>query len=588
LDTQGAVVVRYDCPSYGSLSAVVQMSDYVHKLYLNSIAQSAEEYWYGTTLDAVVWSPDKRVSGFMSMINTSTEPKSVQVSFIVKGVIRDLQEIQIAPHQLRKLPIDSLIKNSLEAGAGIHIAFSGKPGEIVAEGTLLNKKTGFSKYLRFVDKDLRYSSSSIKSNFLFLGVQPVEDGFPTGLAFRSVAVMRNISSVSTQVTPVVQYLIDASVRKVSLPPLALKAGESRVIDFAKEQAAGRLPADLRQGTLELDPDSNQAAVIGELFNFNDNGPGYVVGPSFTAHPARATAALWRTDGTFQTTIVIQNTGQDDQMTVKIFSEGASWERAFDIRSGGMTKINLKQIQQDAVPDKDGKLLVATSGTLSISGSHGNQSALTFDKIIHSADEADYVGHVSQPCDFVSNIQGFLTGSNNPFTPWLEEDWADGSVIDYEGWPPASSNPSLVSVSNTTSEITFLPNGSGSVDTVTLTFTDTTETCDECTTSTLTDAIAVASKSLTYLSNSCTVDPNTGNPTMVASWGTFGCALSGTSFGLPPGGSCVTFGSKNCYLITTPSCATEFCPGDKRVADGGCTKFLDEFPITSSKSPAGCS
>jgi hypothetical protein len=42
-DSQGVAVVRYQFNTYGAISAVVQTSDYVHRLYLNSIAQSAED-----------------------------------------------------------------------------------------------------------------------------------------------------------------------------------------------------------------------------------------------------------------------------------------------------------------------------------------------------------------------------------------------------------------------------------------------------------------------------------------------------------------------------------------------------------------
>jgi hypothetical protein len=76
-DSQGIVVVRYQFSTYGAVSAVVEISDYTHRLYLNSIAQSAEEFWYGTTFDAVVWALDQSTEGFMTVINTSAESKNV-------------------------------------------------------------------------------------------------------------------------------------------------------------------------------------------------------------------------------------------------------------------------------------------------------------------------------------------------------------------------------------------------------------------------------------------------------------------------------------------------------------------------------
>jgi hypothetical protein len=498
-DTQGIVVVRYQFYTYGAISAVVEMSDYTHRLYLNSIAQSAEEFWYGTSFDAVIWALDQQTEGFMSVVNTSTEAKNVQVTFSARGAVEDTQTFQVAPYQYRELKIDSLIKDSIESGGSIHVDFSGKPGDIVAEGTLLNKKTGFSKNIRFVDKELRYSNASLRTNLLLLGIQPTVDGYPLSLGFRAVSAVLNTDSAPVHVTPLIKFLRDGNVQKINLSPLTLGPNESRIIDFAREQNAGNIPSDFRQGSLELVPDGTNSSVIAELFNFSDKSGGYVIGPSFTAHPSRATTSIWRTDGSFQTTIMIENTAtQDDQITATLFSEAGSYEKAFPIAAGGLLKINIRDLQQSAVPDKNGHFLVGMSGTLSISGAHGHSSALAFDKTIHSADEADYVGHVGSPCDFVAGIFTFLTGSANPFILWLEEDWTDGSAIDYEGWPATSSNSTFVSV-DTSGNVTFHPDSSSH--SVNLTSQDTTETCDECTTGTLeaTEPVTDPALSITSIS-----------------------------------------------------------------------------------------
>src|SRR6185437_11976139 len=83
----------------------------------------------------------------------------------------------------------------------------------------------------------------------------------------------------------------------------------------------------------------------------------------------------------------------------------------------------KDLQRNHVPDKNGKFLTATSGTLHLSGSHGGRSALAFDKLVHSSSDSEYVGLLAQPCDYVTDFFPFLDSNNNS---WITEFWTDGS------------------------------------------------------------------------------------------------------------------------------------------------------------------
>lgn len=117
--------------------------------------------------------------------------------------------------------------------------------------------------------------------------------------------------------------------------MTLGVGESRLIDFAEEQKAGNLHADFNQGALELRPNTEHTSIVSELFSFDEKNGGYVVGSSFASHPARGTGSIWRIDGTFQTTIVIEKTAEAaDQMTLKLFWETGAYEKTFDVAAGG--------------------------------------------------------------------------------------------------------------------------------------------------------------------------------------------------------------------------------------------------------------
>ena len=103
------------------------------------------------------------------------------------------------------------------------------------------------------------------------------------------------------------------------------------------------------------------------------------------------------------------------------------------------------MQRDAIPDKDGHLLAATSGILSISGGHGSASKLAYDKVIHSADEANYVGLPPNPCDYVLGVSVDVFGSQNPYTLVLQLDWSQGETTYESAWSASSSNTNLAQI-----------------------------------------------------------------------------------------------------------------------------------------------
>jgi hypothetical protein len=124
---------------------------------------------------------------------------------------------------------------------------------------------------------------------------------------------------------------------------------------------------------------------------------------------------------------------------------------------GLLEINVKDLQQNAVPDEKGHLLSGTSGIFSISGSHGTQSKLTFGKLIYSTDQSDYVGLPPNSCDFVIGIDlSFaFSGEVNPFPVMADWNW---SLSGDEVQPAYDTvvNVNYVTISN---------NGSGDMATV---------------------------------------------------------------------------------------------------------------------------
>ncbi len=479
-NTNGMAVVRYDAATYAAMSAVVTASNEARHLYLNFSGKSGEELWSGNTFDAVVWSPDPDTHGFLSLINTYNGPTITHLSFIVDGHPEEGREITLAPHEQRFIQLDSVLRRSFTSGTGIHLEFTGDPGSLLPEATLLNQRTGFSKHIQFADKALHFATQTSRTHFLLLGQQPPEDGFPDQMSFRSVAVVRNIDSAPVQVTPVVKFLRNGLVQSLSLKPLTLGVNQSQLIDFKKLKESGVLPRDFVQGSLELTPNTDHTSIVSELFNYDEAKKGYVVGPSFGAHPMRSTSSIWRTDGTFQTTIMIENTAdRDDQVTLQLFSGPDSYEKLIEVSKGALVKINLKDLQKNHVPDKNGKFLTVTSGTLHLSGSHGGRSALAFDKLIHSSSDSEYVGLPAQPCDFVTDFFPFLDSNNNS---WITEDWTDGSQDTLPEGPFSWDSTYVTVTSNSVGPLLiFNPSPTGGAFSTNLTYEDIVLDCTACST-----------------------------------------------------------------------------------------------------------
>jgi hypothetical protein len=443
--------MRYTFSPYDGVSGVVLCSDEVHHLYVNSYAQSPEEYWQGTSYDAALWAPDEDTKGTISIINTSDETRTVHLTFLVKGRVEEQPILAIPARHTQTVNIDNLIARSRETGAGIHVEYSEYPGTVLVEGHLINQRNGFEKYIHFLDKTLHYPNGAVRTQFLLVGQQPAEDGFPGGISFRSVAVVRNIDPAPVHVTPILKYERDGSPRSVTLKPLTLEIGESRVIDLSKAQREGLIPAEFHQGSLKLDPNTDHASIVAELFDFNDQTGGYTIGPMFFSYPGRATQSIWRTDTGFQTTIMVENTAdKDDAVVVQLFSESGTFTKTLPIRAGDLLKINLKQWQQENVSDDNGNSVRDTYGVISLAGKNGHLSKLSFDKLIHSAVDSDYVGLPSGPgsCVGMTDAWLFLSGSQSPYSVWEEEDWSDGTIEDFQAIGTSSGNSSALQIYST--------------------------------------------------------------------------------------------------------------------------------------------
>lgn len=129
--------------------------------------------------------------------------------------------------------------------------------------------------------------------------------------------------------------------------------------------------------------------------------------------------------------MIENTAnEDDRVTLRLYSERGIYAKTFDVSAGEPLKINVRDLQQNAMPDDKGNLLFDTLGVLSLVGSHSNRSKLSYGKIFNLQNKRS---------------PAFLRG----FEVLLVLERANLNYI--PGYPPCSPPPAGAFLSSGTSE-----------------------------------------------------------------------------------------------------------------------------------------
>ena len=149
--------------------------------------------------------------------------------------------------------------------------------------------------------------------------------------------------------------------------------------------------------------------------------------------------------------MIENTAaENDRVTMNLYSERGQYSKTFDVSPGKLLKINVRDLQQNGVPDDKGNLLLDTSGVMSLVGSHNTGSKLSYEKIIHSTDQADYVGLPANACDFVTVIGMWLSDAaldGQTFPVMKTYYWTQSGPADTTAGGSGTSNSSLAHIGN---------------------------------------------------------------------------------------------------------------------------------------------
>ena len=205
--SSGGMVLRYSFPEKGPIGAVITINNARDKLSLMSPIMGREEFM-SNVLEGVFWLPDEQTKAFVAIQNTTDAPRSVLTTLFIGGRPVELDRMKVKPRETSFLQLNNELlahggnRDAISVG-GIRLAHDGVPGEIIAEGAIVNPLKGFSKRISFLDKSLHFYDGTLRAGFLFLGQPPSELGFPLQVSFRAVAAVRSSAETPLRIRPVV-------------------------------------------------------------------------------------------------------------------------------------------------------------------------------------------------------------------------------------------------------------------------------------------------------------------------------------------------------------------------------------------------
>jgi hypothetical protein len=165
--------------------------------------------------------------------------------------------------------LDRVLHDAHSSGAGLRITSDGKPGDIIAEGFILNRKTRFAKRIPFLDMAVHFHDNVLRTDFLYLGRQPLEYGFPNNTSFNSVAVI-NLTDSTMKVTPVIVSGKGMATQRITLPDIMIQNPNTALLDLNAAQEKGLIPISFHSGGLELHFSGN-GSIIADLFTQDEQG-----------------------------------------------------------------------------------------------------------------------------------------------------------------------------------------------------------------------------------------------------------------------------------------------------------------------------
>lgn len=235
-----------------------------------------------TSLAGILSLSEPDAEGFIAVTNVA--PTTVPVTLTVGEHHR---ELRLAPRETQLIRLNGEFSDRPPSASLIRLQGQGLPGDIIATGYVLNRKTGYSSAFWMVDP-ASAGSNTLAGVHFWAGTPPKEAGFPEGTYFHSPLVLANVSGVTVNADVFVDYTqVDTSteqpattnspsassevaVKHMNVGELAIPPGTVQTTDLA--DAAAKLGAEsMSVNGFEVNYSGNPGSLIGHLTSSDASG-----------------------------------------------------------------------------------------------------------------------------------------------------------------------------------------------------------------------------------------------------------------------------------------------------------------------------
>lgn len=349
------------------LTAWIFMTDATESVAINTPFQSPASIW-SSRLQTIWWLPSAGADAFYALQNTTKRRVKVDIELSSNGALSQSQTITLPPSEARLISLRELLSNSgnefknVPAIGGVELRHDGNPGDVLGRGVLVDAAVGFSTPLMIRDPTQR-GGNTIHNPSAAFGTMP-EKGFPATADFHPQLMLFNTSDAPVTATATVQgkkadnpvtweagswQVPPKSVLKVDLEMLRLQsqAVDSGIAGINLTHTG--LPSALLAEVITVDSTLT--------YSFYDPFFDPLAGISNTL-----TAISFNLEGANNTLLIQKNImDRPARFIVRInYRTGTEFESyVLPVQTVGpqqVAVIDIKQLRDSAVPDKNGKVL----------------------------------------------------------------------------------------------------------------------------------------------------------------------------------------------------------------------------------------
>jgi hypothetical protein len=473
----GYVEVKYNWP-WTPICATVQDLDVVHSLIfdydLRGRLSSTSSSPTANTVQGLWWKQEPNVSAFVALANVSARPikATLQVSDSQANPIGQYQ-VTVSPQGMKMIPIQDLQITAATVG-GMTVTYNGAQGDLMVNGGLEDRTTGYSAALPFADilaTPLANSQPSIAELGLMVGPAAPMMSFPASTTFTPYSVLRNVSNSSVSVSPTLWWMAGGSPHSFQAGSISIQPLESTSLDIPALLKAAGLAGFNGSFNLTLDAQGSPGSLLTAAGSVDQNNTYvFTVTPHGVVESAGRSLSYWSTaDGT-DTMVTIWNPADEAQDFIfRLYFSGGHYDFPIHLAARETRSFNISEIINTQVPDAEGNIIPADvhEGSAKLVGAKAdNQLVLVaMDAGTYNVKKAT-CGYYCESCDGWVDAwidpASFSVNVNNQTQVYFIDEWNTGEefdLTDYSDW--ISGTPSTVSVDY--GQITGLAGGSASVE-----------------------------------------------------------------------------------------------------------------------------